>query len=121
MPSALTILALLGGAALVCVVTLVAAKFLRVDRAVAKLSESHGAAHEWVVGLLGLLGLVSALAILFGAGSSIGLSAAGSALVLCLSAGFLSMALRPVEQRAQSEGRATRLDQEAPIVRSKAA
>lgn len=97
MSSAITILALLGGAAVLGGLALVAARLLRLDVGLTKASTS---AHEWMAGLVGLLGLGCALAILFGAGFSFGLSTTASALTLCLCAGCLSMALRPGTQRA---------------------
>lgn len=120
MPGLLTILALLGGAIVVTIVALFAARLLRLDRLVANLSSS-AAPHEWAVGLLGLIGLAGALVILFKAGFSFGLSTAASSLMLCLCAGFLSMALRPANQRAQSVQADLQVGRREDAPRSKAA
>lgn len=100
MTDGLILLAFIAGAAIVAVAALVVARVLRVPAFVARHTATPESRYELFVGALGLMGLVGALALLFGAGLSLGLSTTSAALLLLICAGGLSMALRPAPERA---------------------
>lgn len=101
MTSALIVIGLIVGGAAVVALGLAGARALRLDRLIGDLTASRTARYEGAIALLGLTGLGGALVLLLSTGMPLAVSTTGSALLLLLCAGSLSMAMSPSSQLAR--------------------